>query len=174
MYSREPSFRSPLTVFGIVALCVGGFLSAIGLILFLVLFPNVSRLGGIIVLAVVGGMGLIWLIIGLIISGINAKANSKLMHLKDTGDSFQAEDIVLIPTNAVRVNNNPAVFAECIYVNNFGQRCRVRSRMFMWNKWGQEKALRAIVYVDRQDPSFYAVEMSFSVEANGQVDIDYS
>ena len=174
MFSKKPSFKSPSAVFGIVALCIGGALSAIGLILFIILFPGVSRLAGIIVLSTVGGIGVIWLIIGLIVSGVNSRANTKLMHLKDTGESYQAEDIVLIPTNTMVVNNNPSVYAQCIYVNNHGQRCKVRSRLFMWNRWGQEEALRAIIYVDRQDPSNYAVEMFYFEGTNGQVDLDFT
>jgi len=173
MFSREPSFKSPAATFGKIALSIGIGLSALGIILFLILFTNIDRLAGIIVLSTVGGMGVVWLIVGLIFAGINSRANAKLDFLRETGQHYEAEEIYLIPTNAVMVNNNPAVHAECIYTNNFGQRCRVVSRMFMWNRWGQEAALRATIYVDRQDPSLYAVEMMYLAGADG-VDIDYS
>jgi len=127
------------------------------------------------VLAVVGGQGLVWLIVGLIITRINRRAAKKLYDLKDTGDQYEAEEITLIHSNAVRINHSPTVFAECIYINKSGQRCRVKSRLFMWNRWGQgHDSLRAMIYVDRQDPSRYAVEMMYQESKKQQVDVDFT
>jgi len=134
-----------------------------------------ARLGSIITLAVTGGMGVIFFIVGFVIHSIHRRAEKKLLELKDYGDRYDAEEITLVSSNSVVINNNPAVFAECIYTNSSGQRCRVKSRLFMWNRWGREHDdLGAIIYVDRQDPSHYAVEIFIREGAGGQVDLDFT
>jgi len=174
---RQPTFRSPLVVFGIVALGIGTFLFLGGLIGFAIarsVGDDAGRIAGTILLLTLSGQGAIWLVVGLIVRSKNIKAERLLEYLRAYGDHFQAEEVVIVPNHAVRVNNSPSVRAECIYTNQSGQRCRVRSRMFMWHLWGQESALGATVFVDRQDPSIYAVEMYYNPMNNSQVDIDYT
>jgi len=156
---------------------VGIFIAIVGIIVSLgvrtIDNPD-ARLASIITLSVMGGLGGIFFIIGFVITNINRKAARKLADLKEYGDKYEAEDVVLVSSNSVMINHNPAVYAECIYINQSGQRCRVKSRLFMWNRWGEEKdALGATVYVDRQDPSYYAVEMYYKQSAKGQIDLDF-
>ena len=172
--TKIPTFRHPLVVFSKVALSIGIGMLIIGIIVFTVTHSYDETLAGFIIILVFGIQGVVWLTIGLVITGINNRAAKKLSLLKEIGECYVAEEIILIPSNVVRVNNASSVYAECIYTNNSGQRCRVKSRMFMWYRWGREKDnLHAIIYVDRQDPSQYAVEMSFNEAAvNNRVDFD--
>jgi len=175
---RVPTFRSPLRLLGIIFLCVGFFKAIVSVAVFLgvrtIDTPD-ARLASIIVLAVVGGLGAIFFIVGFVISSVNKNAEKKLQELRDYGDRYEAEEVVLISSNAIVINHNPAVYAECVYTNQSGQRCRVKSRLFMWNRWGQEpNALGAIIYVDRQDPSHYAVDMFIRENIGGQVDLDFT
>ena len=175
MFSKNPNFKHPAALFGIIALCIGLFLLIVGIVIFVVLHSFDETFASILVLAIVGGQGLIWLSVGLIITGINRRAAKKLWELRDFGDAYEAEEIMLIHSNSVYINYSPAVHAECIYINSQGQRCKVKSRMFMWNRWGQDKEnLRAMIYVDRQDPSRYAVEMMYAEQENQRVDVDYT
>jgi len=172
--SRQPSFKNPLRIFGIVSLWVGIALTILGIVIYAILSFYGEPFAAMLTLAIIGGQGAIWLIIGVIITGRIKKAARKAAYLKEYGECFKAVEIFLVENHAVRINNAPAVYAECIYVNNQSQRVRVKSTMFMWHRWGQEDTLSALIYVDRQDPSLYTVEMIFNEGANGQIDIDYT
>jgi len=178
MRTRIPTFRSPLKLIGTIFLCIGIFMIVVGIAVFLgvrTIDTEDARLASIITLSTVGGMGVLWFIAGGIISSINKRAERKLETLKDYGDSYEAEEVHLVSSNAVTINHSPAVYAECIYTNQSGMRCRVKSRLFMWRRWGQEAdSLGAVIYVDRQDPSYYAVEMYYKLSAAGQVDMDFT
>ena len=169
------SLKNPIATFGIIALWIGVGVTIVGVVVFFVLQHFNETHASIVTLAVVSGQGLIWFIIGLVITMRNRRALKLLYELKDTGKQYEAEEITLIPYRNVQINHSPAAYAECIYINDSGQRCRVKSRIFAWNRWGQgEDILRATIYVDRQDPSRYAVEMQFDEKARGQVDVDYT
>ncbi|MCL2362710.1 MAG: hypothetical protein FWC73_12965 [Defluviitaleaceae bacterium] len=178
MTSKTIRFTNPLRIVGIVFLCIGIFKAIVGIVVYLgvgTIDTPEARLGSIIALAVVGGLGVIFFVLGLIFTAICRKAARKLADLKDYGDRYEAEEVVLVSSNSVVINHNPAVYAECVYTNQSGQRCRVKSRLFMWNRWGDKQdALGAMIYVDRQDPSHYAVEMFHREGASGQVDLDFT
>jgi len=183
MFPKTPTFKSPFTTFGKVALGVGALFVVIGLVVYFVLQNLDESFASIIVISVVGGKGVLWLLIGTIFTGISKRADRKLYYLKEYGDYYEAEEISLVSSmhiTSVSMDSGSlglttSVYALCVYTNSQGQRCRVKSRMFMWNRWGQEhETLRAVIYVDRQDPSLYAVEMIYQEPENSQVDVDYT
>jgi len=93
----------------------------------------------------------------------------KFERLKREGDPFEAEITALIPPKWTC--SEPSKQAECIYVNKADQRCKVVSRAFVWSSQGSDE-LSATVYVDRNDPYQYAVEIT--THNTQQVDIDYT
>ena len=109
--------------------------------------------------------GVLCVVVGLVYIGIAKRAAAKLRRLKQTGDSYEADEIALIPRRYVNATMGfrPSVYyAECFYHDSNNQRCKAKSPMFLWNRWEYDKEyLRAVVYVDKGNPRRYAVEVTY-------------
>jgi hypothetical protein len=120
--------------------------------------------------------GAVWLLIGLIALAAARRGRRRLNRLKDYGLRYDAE-ITNIRLWAMhipaRTAGAAAGRAECVYVNERGERCLVKSRAMMIGYGDSNATLGATVYVDRDDPARYEVEIFRKNSANFQVDRDY-
>jgi len=172
---RNNLLQHPLSLFTKIALPLGLFLFALGMILFFAIGVVEGNMAdGRIVLLTLVSQGAVWIIIGLILLGVANSGKRRLRHLKQSGKQFKAEIINLTPVIGINVGfTTITVRAECIYLNEQQQRCKVRSNMFIWGNLEHEK-LQAEVYVDWNDPYNYAVEITQREFSQHQVDIDYT
>jgi hypothetical protein len=93
---------------------------------------------------------------------------------RSTGRKYDAEIINL--SHVIGINMGwytPTVCAECVYVNEAGQRCKVKSSMFMWENFKHDK-LQAEVYTDWDNPQKYAVAITQREDVQAGIDIDYT
>ena len=173
--SRRNLLKHPLDMFSRIALPLGLFLFFFGLVLFLAIGVAGGNMeDGRIVLLSISTQGLVWGIIGLVFLCIVNSSKRRLRYLKQNGRQFDAEIINLMPVIGVNVGfRTITVHAECIYLNEQQQRCKVKSRMFIWGNLAHEE-LQATVYVDWNDPYNYAVEITQRELHQPQVDIDYT
>ncbi|MCL1844084.1 MAG: hypothetical protein FWF79_09745 [Defluviitaleaceae bacterium] len=170
IYEMRFLLSHPLSLAGKILLGIGLFLLALGAILFPVI-PD--RLESIMVLFAIAFPGLIMAIIGFIFARIVAGNNKNLQILKQEGKSYDAEIVRLNIAWGINVGATPAVSAECIYTNDNGQRCKVKSPLFVWLSMNPD-GLKATVYTDYNDPQKYAVEIIRREENQPHVDIDYT
>jgi len=152
---------------------VGLFLLILGVVLFFILYISNGD-SAFVTLGVVGGQGVIWLILSAIFGGIAGSGKKRIAEFKSYGKHYEAEITSLNPVQGVNVNmHTPVVTADCIYINDLQQRCKVRSRMFLWKGFSPE-GLKADVYVDYNDPRKYAVEITAAGGDEPGVDVDYT
>jgi len=166
--------KHPFTPFGKIALGVGAFLFLLGLLLHLLIaVPGDNEIGLTLLLAV-SLQGVIWGAIGAVFHFIGSASVKRLRDLKQAGKRYEAEitNLTIVPGINVGIHT-PTVFAECIYMNDMQQRCKVRSKMFLWESLSHQK-LKAVVYTDWNDPSRYAVEITKRDDLQPDVDIDYT
>jgi len=166
--------KHPFSLFGKIALCVGAFLFFLGLALHILVGlpsddPDMHR----IFLYVLSLQGVIWGTLGLVFSIINHTIQQKSKTLTETGQRYEAEITSLIAVAGINIGHTPTVYAECIYINEQQQRCKVKSRMFLWENYSFEK-LKAVVYTDWNDPSRYFVEITRRDDFVTDVDVDYT
>ena len=172
---RRGLLKHPLHMFARIALPLGLFFVLLGL----VLFWAIGIVGGNIedariVLFVISIQGVVWGIIGFVCLCIVSSAKRQLRFLKQNGRQFDAEIISLTPVIGVNVGfTTITVRAECIYLNEQQQRCKVKSGMFIWGDLNPEK-LQATVHVDWNDPYIYSLEITERELYQHQVDIDYT
>jgi hypothetical protein len=175
--SRNSLLRHPLARFGKISLGIGAFLFLLGIIVFaIVRFATDNGQEAFTALLVLSLQGIVWFTLGCVFTGINGNSEKKLRTLKQIGRRFEAEIIDLNPVIGINAGIYlPTVYAECIYVNDEGRRCKVKSAMFLWESFLHDK-LEAAVYVDYNDPRRYAVEITRRGNGNGlpPVDIDYT
>jgi len=160
-----------LGFFGKVYLMIGAPLFTAGII-FVILYRIWDSFTFIILAAVFGFQGVMWLIIGGCFY-MHAKKKA-LTHeqLKRSGKRYDAEIVRIVPRPYIRVNYNTTVYIECIYVNNEGKKCLVKSDAVYPYNPGEE--LIATVYVSRGDPKDYYVEVMTKAETEiNQIDYDY-
>jgi hypothetical protein len=150
-------------------LLVGVFLSLLGL----VLYVSIGGVDGFTALLVVGLNGAVWLVLGVVFIAAARSGVRKMEQLKSEGNSYEVNVTDIIPSASVRMGNMPVVRIEGIYVNRDGQRCKVRSKLFLW-KSHNAAGLLAKVHVDGNDPRRYAFELTESVKIENDVDIDYT
>ena len=161
--------KHPLSIAVLITLLVGAFLIVLGLILFAVLsapadFP---------VLLAVGLNGVVVMLLGVIFALVSSTNSRRIRRYKRDGRQFSAEIVELNPVAGIATGTTPAVYAVCIYTNDSGQRCKVKSSMFLWRNF-QPDSLQAEVYVDWNAPHRYAVEITRRALPDGGVDIDYT
>jgi len=164
--------KHPLSLAGLIMFLVGVFLIVLGLILFAALSPPAALP----VLLSVSLNGAAVAILGGIFALIGSTNGRRIRRYKRDGRCFSAEIVELNPVVGVATGTTPAVYAVCIYTNDSGQRCKVKSSMFLWRNF-QPDSLQAEVYVDWNAPHRYAVEITRSPlpqTAGQQVDIDYT
>jgi len=138
--------------------------------------------------------GMVWLIISgcfLILSKHNA---TKLQRLKQEGDCYDGTVEALRPIYGVRLMHYITTRADCSYLNSNGKKCLVRSKAFMIDGVGllaHGGASRftqgmimdiaghaahdfiAQVYVNRSDPTDYAIEIMKPLGTEIEADYDY-
>jgi len=121
--------------------------------------------------------GLIWVAIGTVGLLIMWGGGRKAARLKDDGLRYDAEIINISSSNNVnyvRIGGYSASGrVECAYVNQQGERCLVRSRMLLVRGGDSADTLAAVVYVDRDDPKRYAVEVFRKTASAQGFDRDY-
>jgi len=173
--SRRNLLKHPLEMFIGVALFLALFMFILGVVLYLsigVAGGNVED--GRIVLLTIIPQGVVWGIVGFVCLGIVNSGKRRLRFLKQNGKEFNAEIISLTPVIGVNVGfTTITVRAECIYLNEQQQRCKVKSWMFIWGDLNHDK-LQATVHVDWNDPYIYAIEIKERELHQHQVDIDYT
>ena len=167
--------RHPFAPFGKIAMGVGVFLFLLGVVLHvLIAVPSDDEDMRFIFLLVVSLQGVIWGVIGIVFHYISTVGEKRLRYLKQAGKRYDAEIINLAAVVGINVGlHTPTVYAECIYLNDMQQRCKVRSKMFLWESLSHEK-LNATVYTDWNDPSRYAVDIARREGLQPDVDIDYT
>jgi len=126
------------------------------------------------------GIGAIFAVLGLIFFLIWKIKESKAARLKSEGVCYDAEiaDIKSSPYMNVRYGlySSPSFTVECWYRNQEGKTCLVKSDGFLMNPmfFGSGKdGLKAKVYVNRDDPKDYYVEVTTSLQTNMKFDNDY-
>jgi hypothetical protein len=173
---RRNLLKHPLGVFGRIALFLGLFLFLLGFILFMIIGVVAGNMeAGRVMLFSISTQGVVWGILSLKFTGIANSGERRLRHLKQSGRQFDAEITNLIHVWGINIGlDTPTVYAECIYLNEQQQRCKVKSRMFLWMNLTHED-LKATVYVDWNDPYQYAVEITQKHEhQQPHIDIDYT
>ena len=175
MRGRRHLLRHPLTGFGKLALGLGIFFFLLGIVLFTIIDAAVGdRSASWIMILAISSQGVVWGIVGMVIMGVINSHTKKLRDLKQTGKRYEAEIIHLSPMLYVNVSfHTPSVYAECIYVNDQQQRCKVKSPMFLWENLQHDK-LQAVAYVDWNNPRRYAVEITERENPQAQFDVDYT
>ena len=178
--SENIFLRHPLDRFSKIALLIGVLVSFVGIVITCALWFTVADIDMItllIITATVTLQGVVWLLIGAIMRAKIRAGENNLRILQQLGQRYEAEITELVPYLAY-VNSNlryayVAVRAECVYVNSMQQRCKVVSTPLTWKSY-DSAGLKAVVFVDLNDPYKYAVEITRTDESNMQVDVDYT
>jgi len=173
--SRKNLLKHPFDMVTGIFIFVAVFMILLGAFLFFtigILEGNMDD--GRVVLFTIVPQIVVWAIIAVVFICIVSSGKRKLRFLKQNGRQFKAEIINLTPVIGVNVGfSTITVRAECIYLNEQQQRCKVKSNMFIWGNLDHEK-LQAEVYVDWNDPYNYAIEITQREFDQHQVDIDYT
>ncbi len=158
--------KSPFQPFAKLAIILGGIFTGAGIIFAVSLIPHDKSEDAyetiFSLFLVFGVMGVLWLGLGIGFMLHNRKANAKRDRLKAEGARFHAEEIRLIPNYHIRYGAHLTVRAECTYRDASGQMCLVRSGSFLLPAYpqpGGKTAYTAEVYVNRNDPKDYYIEV---------------
>ena len=117
--------------------------------------------------------GIMWLIIALIpaLKGLHRQRAFNI--LKDSGVCYKATVESITPSKGVHIGSYVTAKVHCIYQNNVGNRCLVKSGYHLLNPSDRNEDLLAKVYVNPQSPNIYIIEL-FRKSKKIQVDIDYT
>ena len=171
---KNAMLRHPFDPFGKMALIIGLLLFSIGCAIAAIAhFAAGEEVSPLIFLFAIASQGVVWLLMGVIFGGIARAQNAKLNDLRQRGRRYDGEIVRLSPVMGVHMGSTPTVVAECLYVNEEQQRCKVKSAMFLWRDYRHD-TLQAAVYADWNDPRRYAVEITQRAETQPAVDIDYT
>jgi len=108
--------------------------------------------------------GIVWFGIALVCLIQFFRRKKRLEMLKNAGTRYEAEQV------EIRWSGR----ADCVYTNERGERCIVRSRVLVVTNIGLVSSnFAATIYVDKQDPSNYEVEVFRKGIGEGQFDKDY-
>jgi len=90
-----------------------------------------------------------WGAIGLVAAAFDRKRTADLAALKEVGERFDCEIVELVHYRAIRIglNDKPAVYLRCRYVDKAGIVRKVDSRVFIWRGY-DSKGLRAVAWVE--------------------------
>jgi hypothetical protein len=128
-------------------------------------------------IAVQGCLCLVWLILGFAFKRNAARKFANRERLMAEGACFPAETLRLVPHYYMNYGNRLSVHAECAYRNQEGKTCLVKSILFMAGHHhlisGGENRYTANIYVSRNDPRDYFVDVAEKAEADGKIDYDY-
>ena len=126
------------------------------------------------------GIGFIFAVLGLIFFLIWRHREAKALRLKREGVCYDAEitDMQFSPyMNARRgFYASPSFTVECWYRNQEGKTCLVKSEGLLMNPMlfaSGKDSLKAKVYVNRDDPKDYYVEVTSANQSDMQFDNDY-
>lgn len=132
------------------------------------------------------GMGLIFFIMGLIFFMVWRNKEFKASRLKNEGICYDAEITDMKPSYYANFNgynrfyglySNPAFTVECCYTDQDGKTCLVKSggllaHPMLFGNNGKD-GLRAKVYVNRDNPRDYYVDVTMGGVSDIKVDNDY-
>ena len=101
----------------------------------------------------------IWCVVSLLFYMLAKKNEQRLQRLKRDGIPFPAKvkDVLRLP--GIRVGLNNPFYAACSFVNEEGITCFAKSKAAMTWLYVDKDILEAVVYVNRDDPTDYAVEL---------------
>ena len=127
------------------------------------------------------GIGTIFTIPGLILFLIWRRKEARAARLKSEGICYDAEisDVKMSPYmhyGRYGYYSNSSFTVECWYRNQEGRTCLVKSGGLLLNPlfFGAGKdSLKAKVYVSRDDPRDYYVEVTSAQQSDIQIDNDY-
>ncbi|MCL2236084.1 MAG: hypothetical protein FWB98_06570 [Defluviitaleaceae bacterium] len=121
--------------------------------------------------------GAVWTTVGLTSLAVARKSIRRLKRLKDDGLRHEGEEIKVVFGGTVhtvgRGGSRGGARIECVYMNQRGERCLVRSKSYMVPLGSNGSDLAAVVYVDRDDPAVYEVEVFLKGYDKTNVDRDY-
>ena len=190
--SNMKPVRSLFVVTRLVHLILGASLLGVGALLLGLSFA-INNATATLVLLIVGGSiafsGLVEAILGFVFHIVVKRGARRLARLKDEGLKFQVDSIEVRRAPGVRTMNLITVVLECAYTNHEGKTCFARSGLFIMNVSEIQRALltafielrwtrvitrknsqyNAFVYVNRQDPTDYAVEVFGSGSADNSL-----
>lgn len=110
--------------------------------------------------------------LGTLFAIISKMEKSKLKRLKDEGLRYDAKiEQIVSHLHWIRIGSYRSVYAECSYRNSEGKICLVKSTSFLLEK--APPTYEISVYVSRNDPMDYSVEINVSREIGGSFDYDY-
>ena len=130
---------------------------------------------------ILSSQGLVWFIMGLCFYIPVKSAISKLDRLKKDGFCYDAEIVRLLPNYKVHIRGYVTLYAECIYKNQ-DKVCLIKSNPFLLDyayviprmtDGSNIEFLIAKVYVNRQDPQDYSVEILNLNEMSENLKYDY-
>ena len=169
---KSKPLKSPWFIISKVGLIIGAAFLAATLVFFVLRAQQPDQEVFPILAINFGIQGAVWFCLGLGFLIYAKKKTARLERLKTEGREFQAEIVALIHSAAVRVGSGISARAECSYVNEEGRTCLVRSGLLLLTSGCDKEYLKAVVYVSREDPRDYAVEISPRVSER-EYDYDY-
>ena len=114
-------------------------------------------------------LALTLLAIGIVLLAYDTLKRVQLKNLKANGIHYNAEIVYMVKTASkraapmrgaiVRIGFMTDTYVKCRYTNEYGVEFDVTSRMFLWDS-PEHYELKAYVYVDRDNPEKYAVEVT--------------
>ena len=165
--------RTPFWTAGIVELTVGMALLVAAAVLLGLSFAFDSAAVALalrITSGALGFSGLVELILGTVFYAIAVNGKNRMTRLKQSGLKFGAKTIELKKIAGVRAGRYISARLECSYTNHEGKSCLVKSRIFLAQK---DAIYDAIIYVNPNDPTDYAVEVLSRSKAHFEHDHDY-
>ena len=165
--------RTPFRIVSIVHLILGIFLLGIAALLFGLSFVfenSDTTLALRITSGAISFSGLVELILGIVFRVVVSKGKKRIAYLKQNGLKFQAESVDVKWVAGFRAGFHSSAKVECSYINNEGESCLVKSKMFLAQK---DADFIATVYVNPQDPTDYIVEVFSQSKTQSEYDHDY-
>jgi|GEM_PF-2004674 len=109
--------------------------------------------------------GIVWIVLGLVALAFGRGGMRRLRRFKDDGLRYDADVTQILTSNNVNIvrvggiRHSAMGKVDCVYVNERGEQCLVRSRQYIFNAADNETTLQAVVWVDHDDPAIYEVEL---------------
>ena len=117
----------------------------------------------------------VWTLLSIAFFAIAVNGDRKLKRLKEEGERYEGNIEAFLPVYGVRILHYCTLRADCSYLNWEQKKCLVRSKAFLYGHvFGMSRSGRgtssmlfnidtdifsAYIYVNRQDPRDYAVEI---------------
>lgn len=118
--------------------------------------------------------GVPWLVIGGVILASLAKSKRRIAHLKEEGFTYDAEVLGFTsPLFGYHGLSRHGVRFDLAYVNQQGEKCLVRSKVYMIGFSENAESMLGKVYVNPDNPAKYEVEVFRKYLDKIQYDKDY-